>query len=290
MKLITRDILKLLVALSSVNAEIEKEVTEFGITLLKGNQQELDTIKNDIEELAHQLDSSSRKRRSPNPFSGAFRSFIVQQIAENIDKEFKVLFDSDVGPMRGAYDMAAVDSKLYSTGLKKDSEEYGDLPLPRSHYCRYREPTDEEGEEASQCCEGENKKCYTDAGCFCDVSCYTKYGDCCTDHFVKCYQKLKLCLITIDDEGAAKEQEMGSKKQNFVGKDKHQEYADHQSFENAMIGARSMKPFLVHMSPDQVKPNDCCGQKPYHNEDIKDGKHPLCCNGVLSWDVPNAKC
>lgn len=69
--------------------------------------------------------------------------------------------------------------------------------LTKDHYCRYRgEGTDEEG----QCCSEENDHCYTKAGCYCDVACFTVYGDCCTDHFVTCYEDLNLCLKKITNK------------------------------------------------------------------------------------------
>jgi len=199
---------------NQIHSRIVSEVTEHGITLLRGSSEELDSVKASIGDILEE--SKNRKKRGLGDNFG-IKELIIKQIAAQLDAKFRVHFNVELGeePPRGAYDYEEMESQLVRTGLKKDAEDYGVLPLPKSHYCRYRVPTEENGDN-DNCCEGENKQCFTEAGCFCDESCYTKYGDCCTDHFVKCYQKLKLCLISIDDEKSEKEDKEGNGKKNFI--------------------------------------------------------------------------
>lgn len=294
-------IIRILVFLSSVQpifTRIVSEVTDHGITLLRGSASELDEVRDSITKLLEDADNKKRKKRSVD--SGGFGSLslkelITHQIAMKIDTQFKVEFNSEFGesPGRGAYDSLAVDEQLIRTGLKKDAEEYGILPLPKSHYCRYRNPTEIDGDD-SECCEGENKQCYTEAGCFCDESCYTKYGDCCTDHFVKCYQKLKLCLISIDDEKADKQagedqDSYNNKKNHFISNKNNGAYSAQHELE-AVLQARSFGGFMEHR-PTHLAPDDCCGQKPYNSDDTNDvGHHPLCCDGMLHYREQGTQC
>lgn len=278
-----------------ISARIITEVTDHGITLLKGSDIELDAVKQSINEI---MDDASRNREKRGLMSNSvnIKELIMQQIAAQLDQRFAVAFDFEAGeePQRGAYHYAEMESQLYSTGLKKDADDYGVLPLPKSHYCRYRKPTEVDGDN-DNCCEGENKQCYTEAGCFCDESCYTKYGDCCTDHFVKCYQKLKLCLISIDDEKSEKEDKEGNGKKNFITEKNSNEYArvfsDEEKFQ-ARMTQRSM--FLT--KPDHITPNECCGQKPYNSADERVDQrtgfstYPMCCSGELEWATAGALC
>lgn len=277
-----------------VSSEVTREITDHGITLLKGTQDELDKIKNDLESLRDTLAYSERKRRSPNPAQDGLKDFIMFQIAKAIDEEYAVKFDEDSGiyPARGEYRMAEVDLKLITTGLKKQAEEdYGALPLPRSHYCRYRNPTENVVNgilDDKNCCEGENKQCYTEAGCFCDESCYTKYGDCCTDHFVQCYQQLKLCLIKVDDDKAALEQKEAASKYNgnkqHISNNLKTRYEGAQVEFQDVMQQRASNAFHNQPRPTDLAPNECCAQKPYnsHNENA-DGHYPKCCSGNLIY-------
>lgn len=296
MKLINQNhVFSALLFLSQTNnvySRIVSEVTEHGITLLKGTSEELDGVKEGINSILE--DSKNRKKRGLGDSFG-IKELIIKQIAAQLDAKFRVHFNMDMGeePPRGAYDFQEMESQLVRTGLKKDAEDYGVLPLPKSHYCRYRVPTEKNGDTES-CCEGENKQCFTEAGCFCDESCYTKYGDCCTDHFVKCYQKLKLCLISIDDEKAEAEMnespEDAKKHPAHVSQKKSEDYMKAlgpESFED-IIMARKFGGFLT--KPTHLTPNDCCGQKPYNSADEKDNKYPICCAGELSWQNEGYQC
>lgn len=115
------------------------------------------------------------------------------------------------------------------------------------HYCRYRE-----GEDGNQCCDGEDQNCYTKAGCFCDIACFTVYGDCCTDHFVTCYDDLRLCLrdnVKVEN----KDEQTKEGKQNI-----------------AALGRSAKKDvFTAHdyNSPTRVEPDSCCGQTAYNKEE-----------------------
>lgn len=292
-------IIKILFFLSSVNpifSRIVSEITPHGMTLLRGSASELDQVRESINKLLEDADNKKRKKRGVN--DGGFGSLslkelITHQIAMKIDAQYSISFDHEMGPQRGAYKSKAVDDQLIRTGLKKDAEEYGILPLPQSHYCRYRIPT-EIGGDNDNCCQGENKQCFTEAGCFCDESCYTKYGDCCTDHFVKCYQKLKLCLISIDDEKADKqsdedEDQYNSHKNHAIGQKQYGEYAAQNELE-AVMQARAFGGFLEHR-PTHLAPDDCCAQKPYNSDDTNEvGHHPLCCDGMLHFRPQNTQC
>lgn len=296
-------IIKLFIFLSSIKpifTRIVSEVTDHGITLLRGTSSELDEVKADIHKLLQDVENSSsdRKKRSvsdnqPNPGSMSLRELITHQIAMKIHADFAVHFDSEYGVPRGAYLSKQVDDQLIRTGLKKDADEYGILPLPKSHYCRYRIPTEVDG-DTEPCCEGENKQCYTDAGCFCDESCYTKYGDCCTDHFVKCYQRLKLCLISIDDEKAeaqaqTDEDAYNNQGNHVISQKGNNEYAAYSDLENA-IQARAFGGFL-EPRPTHLVPNECCGQKPYHTDEMNDrGEYPICCLGMLHYRLEGSDC
>jgi len=285
----TNNVFSALLVLSQSNqihSRIITEVTEHGMTLLKGSSEELDQVKASINEIM----DDAKNRRSKRGLGDSFgiKELIIRQIASQLDRRFAVNFNWEAGesPARGAYNYAEMESQLVSTGLKKDADDYGVLPLPRSHYCRYRVPT-EVGKDTDNCCEGENKQCYTEAGCFCDESCYTKYGDCCTDHFVKCYQKLKLCLISIDDEKAEKEKnesaEQYNSQKNHISQKQANEYARSfgEQFEDVMQ-AKRMGGFFSQ--PDHLTPNECCAQKPYNSQDQdKDGNFPFCCAGELTW-------
>lgn len=274
-------------------SRIITEVTDHGITLLKGTQEELDSVKQSINEIMDDASRNREKRSWNNNLN--IKELIIQQIASQLDRRFAVNFNFDAGesPERGAYNYAEMESQLKSTGLKKDADDYGVLPLPKSHYCRYRKPTEVDGDNEN-CCEGENKQCYTEAGCFCDESCYTKYGDCCTDHFVKCYQKLKLCLISIDDEKSDNEDKEGKDSKKFITEKRQNEYArafsDEEILEHRMTNTKS---FL--QKPDHIMPNECCGQKPYNSADERTDSHgrstyPMCCNGELEWAKEGALC
>lgn len=274
---------------NEIYSRIVSEVTEHGITLLKGPTAELDNVKASIGDILEE--SKNRKKRGLGDSFG-IKELIIKQIAAQLDAKFRVHFDMEMGeePPRGAYDFQEMEAQLVHTGLKKDADDYGVLPLPKSHYCRYRVPTEENGDN-DNCCEGENKQCFTEAGCFCDESCYTKYGDCCTDHFVKCYQKLKLCLIAIDDEKAEKEmKESPEKAANHISQKKNQEYMDALGPENFedLIMARKFGGFM--QKPTHLTPNECCGQKPYNSADEKDNKFPVCCAGELTWEVESYQC
>jgi len=293
-------IIKILVFLSSINpifTRIITEVTDHGITLLRGSSDELQDVRDSIAKLLEDKDNHiNRQKRSVDSGLGnlSLKELIAHQIAMNIDKQFRVRFPEGALPGRGIYKSSEVDEALTRTGLKKDAEEYGVLPLPRSHYCRYRVPTEVNGDDTN-CCRGENKQCYTEAGCFCDESCYTKYGDCCTDHFVKCYQFLKLCLIAVDDEAAKKQDDLtedeynnqGNHKVSAINRDSYNEIADMQD----LLTMRAFGgTFLTH-KPTQLTPDQCCGQKPYNSGDEDEQqRNPLCCDQNLHWVNPGTTC
>jgi len=122
--------------------------------------------------------------------------------------------------------------------------------LSKDHYCRFR--NDDEGEDDS-CCDEEDQNCYTRAGCYCDTACFTVYGDCCTDHFVTCYDDLKLCLKKVKSATSAED---GSEpKVNLPG--------NHEKG-----GAKNRANLLMDVglsnNPEHVEPDSCCGQEEYN--------------------------
>jgi len=135
------------------------------------------------------------------------------------------------------------------------------------------------------CCIGENTECYTIAGCFCDESCYTKYGDCCTDHFLTCYENLKLCLIKIAEESNAQ----SAANIHVVTKEQAGHYETVQMSEEDAeeIGfqQRSASFYTETSNPEHLTPNACCLQVPYNdNEENGQGDKKTCCKGVLTFD------
>lgn len=131
--------------------------------------------------------------------------------------------------------------------------------LSKDHYCRFR--NDDEGKN-DECCNEEDQNCYTRAGCYCDTACFTVYGDCCTDHFVTCYDDLKLCLKKVKSATSAED---GSEpKVNLPG---NHEKGGAKSRANLLMDAVSVS------QPDNVEPDSCCGQEEYNS-----GK--FCCKVV----------
>jgi hypothetical protein len=188
-----------------------------------------------------------------------------------------------VPPLRGSYASIALNSDLEQLGLKKAGDTGAEI-LPHSHYCKYRTPTEVDGDRYS-CCIGENTECYTTAGCFCDESCYTKYGDCCTDHFLTCYEHLKLCLIKVDTTGASTDDAATAGK---VSPNRKSDYMESQMSEDdgGMIQGRSALLDGDTPSPAHVEPNACCLQVPFHtNEQNENGQTRTCCKGVLTYSV-----
>jgi len=161
------------------------------------------------------------------------------------------------------------DNIIKKSGENGETTEDFDFgALTKDHYCRYREAgTEREG----QCCTEEDDHCYTKAGCYCDVACFTVYGDCCTDHFVTCYEDLSLCLKKVNNNpqtAIAKELQGVNQKKN----DK-----------------KLITPRMQFDSNSHVVPNACCGQTEY-NDGVE------CChknaNGkkVFKIDAPNSPC
>jgi hypothetical protein len=299
------NIFKIIIFLNSINpifTRIITEVTDHGVTLLRGTPDELQDVRKTISKLLDNVDDKDKKRKKRGVDQGfgnlSLKELITHQIAMKIDSEFALSFNTEIGPQRGEYRALEVDESLVRTGLKKDAEEYGILHLPKSHYCRYRQTTervDANGiKDLTPCCKGENKQCYTDAGCFCDESCYTKYGDCCTDHFVKCYQFLKLCLISVDDSAAAQQKETDEDQYNqsnqhkISGQDRDK-YAQMNGLEE-LLTMRAFGGTFQHR-PTQLTPDQCCGQKPYNSgdEDEKQ-RNPLCCDQNLHWVHAGTTC
>lgn len=187
-------------------------------------------------------------------------------------------------PLRGSYDSITLTSDLEQLGLKKSAD--GKEILPKSHYCKYRTPSEIDGDKYS-CCVGENTECYTAAGCFCDESCYTKYGDCCTDHFLTCYEHLKLCLIRVDTANNDAETSASNHK---VSQGQRDNYVKAQDQGADLIQGRSATfggpDGPSGPKPQHIEPNACCLQAPFNTNEQNDvGDFKNCCRGVLTFDV-----
>jgi len=153
---------------------------------------------------------------------------------------YKLKFDAENG-----VDSNTVLRKSGESGQTMSTfnfDEFGE-----EHYCRYRK-----SEDGDQCCDGEDQNCYTKAGCFCDIACFTVYGDCCTDHFVSCYDDLRLCLrdnVKVEN----KEEQTSEGKQNIKA-----------------LAPRSHNKDVLRQdftSPTRVEPDSCCGQTAYNKEE-----------------------
>lgn len=140
------------------------------------------------------------------------------------------------------------DNIIKKSGENGETTEDFDFgALTKDHYCRYREAgTEREG----QCCTEEDDHCYTKAGCYCDVACFTVYGDCCTDHFVTCYEDLNLCLKKITNKA---ETELA---QALEGENAKKE-------KQRPLGR--MGGMQLDVQTGHVVPNACCGQKEYND-------------------------
>merc|ERR1711881_237749 len=105
-----------------IYSKIMSEVTDHGITLLRGTTEELNSVKDSIGELINE--SKRRKKRGLGDSFG-IKELIIRQIAEQLDKKFCVHFNMEMGeqPARGAYNFEEMESQLVSTGLKKDAED-----------------------------------------------------------------------------------------------------------------------------------------------------------------------
>lgn len=125
-----------------------------------------------------------------------------------------------------------------------DFDEY-----PKEHYCRFR--IDDTGEN-DECCDSEDQNCYTKAGCYCDTACFTIYGDCCTDHFVTCYDDLRLCLKKVKPEAQADDSGVPNLPGNHQGQSPKQR-------------VHEMQHDFVAPNPVHVEPNACCGQEEYND-------------------------
>jgi len=171
--------------------------------------------------------------------------------------QFLMTWNATMGPPpRGWYQAQFFMDKHANNNevIKKSGEDGQTLQtfnfdeFPKEHFCRYR--NDDAGADDT-CCDEEDQNCYTKAGCYCDTACFTIYGDCCTDHFVTCYDDLKLCLKKVKSEDGG----------NSLAKD----LAGNHS------GGKKPRPRaeMQHdaVNPAHVEPNACCGQDEYNDED-----------------------
>jgi len=173
--------------------------------------------------------------------------------------KFLMSWNETMGPPpRGWYKAEFfMDKKLSNNEIIKKSGDdsqtissFDFAKYPNEHYCRFR--NDDTGEN-DECCNSEDQNCYTKAGCYCDTACFTIYGDCCTDHFVTCYDDLKLCLKKVKkDEPSGEEAPI-----DLPGNHGNKKLAPRSNLLNeANVGGTN---------PAHVEPNACCGQEEYND-------------------------
>lgn len=273
-----------------------------GLDVISGGVEEIEELRHNLDSEVNKIQNSNRNRQSLNLANAgdkisqkysSLKLMIQQQMVKDVIRAIHPLtmdgrpwnMTMKSPPLRGSYDSVTLTSDLEQLGLKKSSD--GKEILPKSHYCKYRTPSEIDGDKYS-CCVGENTECYTAAGCFCDESCYTKYGDCCTDHFLTCYEHLKLCLIRVD---TANNDAETSASQNKVSQGQREKYAKVQDdpLGGLDIAARSglLDPNAPQgPKPQHVEPNACCLQAPYNTNEQNDfGNFKNCCRGVLTFDI-----
>lgn len=291
-----------LLALFSGASALKKNRMANGLNVVSGEADELARFKNKLDKKLEQIERSNVPtprdlHDAADKISGKYASLklmIQQQMVKDVIKAIHPLtldglpWNSSMGtpPLRGSYDSVTLSSDLEQLGLKKSTPDGKEI-LPHSHYCKYRTPSEVNGDKYS-CCIGENTECYTTAGCFCDESCYTKYGDCCTDHFLTCYEHLKLCLIRVDTTGSNDVQEIANN--GKIHKGQQDQYMQNQiaDEEDLIMGRSAQLPGDEGPGPKatHVEPNACCLQSPFNtNEQNDKGQTKSCCKGVLTFDT-----
>lgn len=269
------------------HAALQSLKSQNGYSVVSGEEGEIQQLKATVDRKLKNI--NRRKQKQPtdteailNKYS-SIKLMIQRQMVKDVIQEIQPLtldgkpWNASMGmpPLRGSYDSLTLTHDLESLGLKKDAKVDGQHILPQSHYCKHRTPSEKNGDTMS-CCVGENTECYTTAGCFCDESCYTKYGDCCTDHFLTCYEHLKLCLIKVDTSG---ESEAKGRKVSKNSQDNYMASQNTDILARAAILDNGMK-------PQHVEPDACCLQVPYNSQDTDgNGNAKNCCRGVLTHDT-----
>jgi len=270
-----------------------------GLDVISGEESEIENLRRNLDREVNTIQNSKNTNVNLNNAGDKIKSkysslklMIQQQMVKDVIRAIHPLTMDGMPwnktmhtpPLRGSYDSITLTSDLEQLGLKKSSD--GKEILPKSHYCKYRTPSEVDGDKYS-CCVGENTECYTSAGCFCDESCYTKYGDCCTDHFLTCYEHLKLCLIRVD---TANNDAETAASQNKVSQGQREKYVKAQDSGADLIQGRSATfggpDGPQGPKPQHIEPNACCLQAPFNtNEQNEVGDFKNCCRGVLTYDV-----
>jgi len=270
-----------------------------GLDVISGGESEIENLRRNLDREVSNIEKHSKNNinlaNAGDKISQKYSSLklmIQQQMVKDVIRAIHPLtmdgrpwnMTMNSPPLRGSYDSITLTSDLEQLGLKKSAD--GKEILPKSHYCKYRTPSEVDGDKYS-CCVGENTECYTSAGCFCDESCYTKYGDCCTDHFLTCYEHLKLCLIRVDTANSDAETAAG---QGKVSQGQRDKYVKAQEDGGLIAGRSAVFPGGPDgpqgPKPQHIEPNACCLQAPYNtNEQNEVGDFKNCCRGVLTYDV-----
>lgn len=274
---------------------LKKNMLRNGMRVVSGEEEEIEAFRNDLDRRLHDIDRMHPDHDETvdqinNKYSN-LKQMIQRQMVNDVMRNIHPLtmeglpWNSTIGmpPLRGSYNSIQLSTELEQLGLKKSSD--GKEILPKSHYCKYRNPSEVDNDRYS-CCVGENTECYTTAGCFCDESCYTKYGDCCTDHFLTCYQHLKLCLIKVDSSSG------GTVTESTPGRVTPKQVTNYEKAQTQLPPTLGDANFLrsgqgrpSNPRPEHLEPNACCLQVPYHTgEENGSGQTRKCCNGVLTYN------
>lgn len=274
---------------------LKKNVLRNGMQVVSGEDREIEEFRSDLDRRLGDIDRMHPDHDESvdeinNKYSN-LKQMIQKQMVNDVMRNIHPLtmggqpWNMTVGmpPLRGSYNSIQLSTELEQLGLKKSSD--GKEILPKSHYCKYRAPSEVDNDRYS-CCVGENTECYTTAGCFCDESCYTKYGDCCTDHFLTCYQHLKLCLIKVDNSGATSTE---ATKEGRVTPKTVENYEKAQTELPATLDGWANRGADLGRKasprPEHLEPNACCLQVPYHTgEENGAGQTRKCCSGVLTYN------
>ena len=114
-----------------------------------------------------------------------------------------------------------------------------------------------------KCCEGKDKDCFAEGGCFCDEDCQ-KHGDCCPDYGNTCHFQDKRCLgLEVKKKKKLKKPPRAFKK-----------------IEGDYVSTHRLPEFELISNPDYVEADGCCNGERSWTE-----KNCCCVIGVSDVDV-----
>lgn len=205
--------------------------------------------------------SNGRVRYNHNLQQASVEEYGAQHLGSIDISKFLMSWNATMGPPpRGWYKAEFfMDNQQSNNEVIKKSGDDGQTissfnfdEYPKEHYCRYRNDDDGANDE---CCDSEDQNCYTKAGCYCDTACFTIYGDCCTDHFVTCYDDLRLCLKKVKPELSAD----ATDAVDLPGRHSKPSIKERvNEMQHDFTGAPN---------PEHVEPDACCGQEEFNASD-----------------------